>query len=57
MQNYRLTKRKLAAMAEALIFRLAGEIDTGDHEIKDYNAALDWVQEKISQSQARTAAK
>lgn len=42
----KLSKRKLAAIIEALTERLAGEVETSI-PIKDYKEALLWAQQKI----------
>jgi hypothetical protein len=47
----RLTRRRLLAIQEALIFRLAGEFDESDTEcppFEDYDKALDWVTERLT---------
>jgi hypothetical protein len=46
----RLTMKRLRAIQEALMFRLAGEIEDGDDAIpaEDYDTALDWVSEQIA---------
>ena len=46
----RLTKKRLQAMQEALMERLAGEIET-EFAIKDYQAALDWTGEQLERRQ------
>lgn len=45
-----LTVKRLRAIEEALIFRLAGEIEDGDDAIarEDYDAALAWVNDQIA---------
>ncbi len=47
----RLTRRRLDAIVEALIFRTAGEIENEDDESlprrEDYEAALEWALSKI----------
>jgi hypothetical protein len=42
-------------MEEALIFRLAGEIEDGDDAIatEDYDAALAWVSKEIARRERR----
>ena len=46
----RLTMARLRAIEEALIFRLAGEIEDGDEAIStaDYEAALRWATAQIA---------
>lgn len=39
----RLTKRLLAAIEEALIFRSAGELGPESQSAQDYEDALEWV--------------
>lgn len=48
----RLTKRRLAAIAEALHHRLAGAIDDDDLDPRDYHAALQWAEEQTSKRSA-----
>lgn len=43
----RLTLRRLEAIQEALIHRLAGEIEPDCPKIEDYDAALTWVSDEI----------
>jgi len=54
----RLTMKRLHAIEEALIFRLAGEIEDGDDAIatEDYDAALLWVNEEIARRAAAVPA-
>ncbi len=46
----RLTCKRLRAIEEALIFRLAGEIEDSDDAIvrEDYDAGLEWVNDQIA---------
>jgi hypothetical protein len=55
MTMTRLTLKRLRAIEEALIFRLAGEIEAHDDAIpaEDYDAALDWVIEEIARREYR----
>jgi hypothetical protein len=49
----RLTRRRLLAIQEALIFRLAGEFDESDTECpppEDYDKALDWVTARLAKA-------
>jgi hypothetical protein len=54
----RLTIKRLSAMREALTARLAGEIDVGDEpgasQREDYEAAIAWVQDKLSSRKNRS---
>ena len=43
----RLSRRRLDAIEEALMARLAGEIEDVDGKIEDYHAALQWVRQEI----------
>lgn len=51
----RLTLRRLRAIEEALIFRLADEIEDNDDAIprEDYDAALAWVNDQIGRGAAK----
>lgn len=54
----RLTRRRLEAIQEALIHRLAGEIElyTDDKDAPtqdDYDRALDWVTAELARRKAR----
>ncbi len=46
----RLTMKRLRAIEERLIFRLAGEIEDNDEAIlrEDYEAALEWVNVELA---------
>lgn len=48
--SLRLTLRRLEAMQEALIFRMAGEIEEGEDmpDQFDYDYALYWVNQQIA---------
>jgi hypothetical protein len=46
-----MTLKRLYAIREALNARLAGELDDTDIPQKDYQAALEWVREKIKSKQ------
>lgn len=43
----RLSRRRLSAIEEALMMRLAGEIEDVDGRHEDYTAALQWVRQEI----------
>ena len=45
----RLSKKKLEAIHEALIARLAGELDGSDGDLprEDYVQAVQWVEQKL----------
>lgn len=44
----RLTKRLLAAIEEALIFRSAGELGPEAQSAQDYDDALEWVAQQLA---------
>ncbi len=46
----RLSRRRMEAIQEALIHRLAGEIEATDEGLahRDYDAALGWVSDRLA---------
>ncbi len=51
----RLTTKRLIAMEEALIFRLAGEIgDEIEVSLEDYDTAHSWVCEQLGKRRLKT---
>ena len=54
----RLSRRRMEAIQEALIHRLAGEIeDAGDGLThRDYDAALGWISDRLHRTLARPRA-
>jgi hypothetical protein len=50
-----LSKRRLEAIREALMARLAGEFDIEGVRREDYIAALDWADEKIRDRKRRSS--
>lgn len=49
MKQRRLTRRKLEAMADALVYALAGEWCPDSHTVTetDMEQALDWVEQRL----------
>jgi hypothetical protein len=46
----RLTKRKIEAIRESLLSRLAGELDGSDGDMpqEDYEQALEWAEQELA---------